>query len=52
MSGRATWCLLSGVLFAAIPSRAAAQAAEPLRLGALQQEARAADARTRELELL
>jgi outer membrane protein TolC len=52
MSGRATWGLLAGVLFAAIPSRAAAQAAEALRLGALQQEARAADARTRELELL
>ena len=52
MSTRATLCLVTGVLVAAIPSTAAAQSGEPLRLSVLQQEARAADARMRELELL
>ena len=52
MSTRATYGLLAGVLCASMPSAAAAQGSEALRLGVLQQEARAADARTRELELL
>jgi outer membrane protein TolC len=52
MSTRATPGLLTATLLVALPSIATAQSAEALRLGVLQHEARDADARTRELELL
>jgi len=51
MSTRATG-LLTAALLVAVPSLVTAQGGEGLRLGVLQHEARDADARTRELELL